>query len=183
MNHVDPAGTGTVILGCSCNCLRLPPQEKMLGYECSHMYDPQMMESVLGDLYLHFHRILDPLNQGQPVTRQRLWGIMLKKSSLAEWSFGMSLKGGWPHSRMDIMLSRLLSLFNRKCEVPFHAFLLATEDEIMWDCEWMRSRPHRPRIGLRPQQKSLRMRAPPAKMARRMFLTDLFRGFDCVLDS
>ena len=101
MNHVDPAGTGTVILGCSCNCLRLPPQEKMLCYECSHMYDPQMMESVLGDLYLHFHRILDPLNQGQPVTRQRLWGIMLKKSSLAEWSFGMSLKGGWPHSGMD----------------------------------------------------------------------------------
>ena len=141
MNHVDPAGTGTVILGCSCNCLHLPPQEKMLGYECSHMYDPQMMESVLGDLYLHFHRILDPLTQGQPVTRKRLWGIMLKKSSLAEWSFGMSLKGGWPHSRMDMMLSRLLSLFNRKCEVPFHAFLLATEDEIMWDCEWMRSRP------------------------------------------
>ena len=115
-------------------------QESIVIYECSHLYKPEMIDGALGDIYVHLNRVIDPSTQGQPVARKRCWGVLFNKSFLAEWSGGMSLRGGIPMTRMDMMFSRLLQLFERRCEISFHHCMISPEDEIIQDCNWMRSR-------------------------------------------
>ena len=110
-------------------------------YECSHLYKLEIIDVALGDLYVHLNRIIDPSTQGHPVARKRCWGLLFLRTFLGEWSGGMSLRSGVSAvSRMELMLSRLLQLFDRRCDISFHHCMIASEAEVIKDCTWMRSR-------------------------------------------
>ena len=125
-------------------------QDKVVIYECSHCYDPSNIEEALADLFVHLHRIVCPSSLGFPVTRKRVYGVLISRKHIYEFyhrevpkSYGVpaELPDTIPYGKMKMLFEKVMCLFQRKCLITFHSLLVATEDEIDKECEWMAGRP------------------------------------------
>lgn len=60
-------------------------EDKVVIYECSHCYDPSNIEEALGDVYIHLHRMVCPSALGFPVTRKRIYGLLISRKHVYEF--------------------------------------------------------------------------------------------------
>lgn len=97
-----------------------------------------MVDSVLSETHVHFHSVCDPSKQGWPIVRSRLWGVLIRRSFLVEEGIGATQRLTMPGS-----LASFQGLFLRRCHamLTYHQFLVATEEEITRESEWMKGRP------------------------------------------
>eukprot|EP00959_Pyramimonas_sp_CCMP1952_P451851 9460377-Pyramimonas_sp.AAC.1 len=106
--------------------MRCQLKEPVVLVECSDRLKPEVLDSILGHLYVITYDILDPTRFGWVGRRPRFYAMLILKDSLMTQYCDMTL---------------MASFFSRQCDISWRDLMLSTDKEKEDEIKWALSRP------------------------------------------